>query len=102
MDSGKICDKPLLHNRGNFPNYELSGTSPTKSLIEARITRNGWCASSGSYLIIDLRMEYHIRQVVTMGNKSQEEWGESYLLQYGHNKSLVNSSNSVKVWFNIP
>ena len=37
-----------------------------------------------------------------MGKKSQEVWGESYLLQYGHNESLVNSSNSVEVWFNTP
>ena len=86
----------------NFPNYAFSGSSPAKISKEARITRGGCCASSGSYLLIDLRREYHITQVVTMGKKSQEVWGESYLLQYGQNESLVNSSNSVEVWFNTP
>ena len=60
-----------------------------------------WCANSSSYLLLDLKNEYHITKVVIMGNKEQKKWSESYLLKYSHNKTLLDSIKAVEVKFAI-
>ena len=58
----------------------------------------GWCASgSAPYHLIDLEKEYHITQVVVMGNREQTKWSDSYSLRYSHSQTLVYRSISVQV-----
>ncbi|CAB4004016.1 receptor-type tyrosine- phosphatase epsilon-like, partial [Paramuricea clavata] len=96
----KICDKPLLHERQRKYFLEVffaadkvfSGSGGSESYQNARFTKDGWCASmSGAYLLLDLQKEYHITQIVVMGNKDQTKWSESYSLKYSHDKTYKNS-----------
>ena len=50
------------------------------------------------YLTLDLRKEYHITRVVTMGNKDQTKWSESYSMKYSHDKTLVDGSLELRVF----
>jgi hypothetical protein len=43
--------------------------------------------------MLDLGKEYHITRVLTMGDKDQTNWSESYTLKYSHKKSLVDQNN---------
>ena len=53
----------------------------------AGIKSNGWCTSGpDSYLLLDLQKEYHITQVVVMGDKEQTEWSNSYSFKYSRDK----------------
>ena len=93
---GKVCDKPLLRNTSIFPPdsavYSGSG-DPNNGYKNAGITSNGWCASgSDSYLLLDLKKEYHIMQVVVMGDKEQTKWSNSYLFKYSRDNITYKNS----------
>ena len=47
--------------------------------------------------MLDLRKEYHITRVVTMGNEDQTNWTESYTLKYSHNPSFL-ERNALEVY----
>jgi hypothetical protein len=96
---GKICENPLLHDVRMFPNHVFSGHGSSPAYQNARFTGNGWCSSTpGSYLLLDLQKEYHLTQVVVMGDKDQTKWSSSYSLQYSHSESLLNRSAAIKVF----
>ena len=96
-----MCDKPLLlHDETTFPlNKVFSGSGGFKPYYyTASFAKVGWCAPrSGSYLLLDLQKEYHITRVVTMGNREQTYWSESYSMKYSHAETLVNSNSSTQV-----
>ena len=82
---GKICDNPILNKSTSIfsENYNTS-----------QFYSYGWCASGSTpYLMLDLGKEYHITRVVTMGDKDQTKWSESYTLKYSHKKSLADQNN---------
>ena len=93
---GKLCDKPLLENTQIFPNQVFSGKGGRSQYHLARFANDGWCAWSSiyNYLSLDLQKEYHITQVVVMGNKDQTRWSKSYVMRYGHD---ITYQNSIKV-----
>jgi hypothetical protein len=97
--AGKIWDKPLLNDKRTFPDNVFSGRGGSPNYPNARFTGNGWCSSTpGSYLLLDLQNEYHLTQVVVMGDKDQTKWSSSYSLQYSHSESLLNRSAAIKVF----
>ena len=98
--SGKICDKPFLHNTTISPSdtavYSGSG-DPNSGYANAGITSNGWCASGpDSYLLLDLKKEYHITQVVVMGDKEQTKWSNSYSFKYSRYNITYKNSQVTK------
>ena len=93
---GKICDNPILNK--SIPIFLGSGF---ENYNTASFYSYGWCASGSTpYLMLDLRTEYHITRVVTMGDKDQTNWSETYTLKYSHDKSLVDR-NRVEVYVMI-
>ncbi|XP_028402428.1 receptor-type tyrosine-protein phosphatase S-like [Dendronephthya gigantea] len=89
----KICDKPaLLQDETTFADSEFSG-SGSSGYSNARFTKDGWCTQTPQthYLLIDLLKDYHITQVVTMGNKDQTKWSDQYTMTYSHDNSFSNS-----------
>jgi hypothetical protein len=98
---GKICDDGLLLEsiHHTFPNKVFSGSGGSNDYDNARITGRGWCPSrSGSYLSLDLQKEYHITQVVVMGDKDQTKRSVSYSMKYSHNKTFVDTSLAIQVY----
>jgi hypothetical protein len=96
---GTIWENPLLHDERIFPNQVFSGQGSSPDYQNARFTKVGWCSSTpGSYLLLDLQSEYHLTQVVVMGDKDQTKWSSSYSLQYSHSESLLNRSAAIKVF----
>jgi hypothetical protein len=97
---GKICDELLLEGiHHTFPNKVFSGGGGSNDYGNARFTGSGWCPSrSDSYLSLDLQKEYHITQVVVMGDKDQTKRSQSYSLKYSHNKTLVDTSLAIQVY----
>ena len=85
-----MCDKPLLRDTSIFPQISAvySGRGdPMNGYANAGIKSNGWCASRpDSYLLLDLQKEYHITQVVVMGDKEQTKWSNSYSFKYSRDK----------------
>ena len=85
-----MCDKPLLRDTSIFPQTSAvySGRGDWKNgYANAGIKSNGWCASGpDSYLLLDLIKEYHITQVVVMGDKEQTKWSHSYSFKYSRDK----------------
>ena len=78
---GKICDKPLLQDARTFPDHVFYG-SGGPNYQNARLTKAGWCASgSRPYLLINLKKEYHLTQVVVITDKTQRS--SRYSLTYG-------------------
>ena len=89
---GKMCNKSaLLQDEITFPDSVFSGRS-SAGYSNARFTKDGWCTqtSQTEYLLIDLQKEYHITQVVTMGNKDQTKWIDRYTMAYSHDDSFSN------------
>ena len=81
---GKICDQPTIP------------IIPADH--EASLKSSGWCASgSVPFLLIDLGKEYHITRVITMGDRDQTKWSDSYSLRYSHDKSLLEQSRGIQV-----
>ena len=85
-----MCDKPLLRDTSIFPKtsavYSGSG-DPNNGYANAGIGSSGWCASGpDNYLLLDLKKEYHITQVVVMGDKEQTKWSNSYSFKYSRDK----------------
>ena len=77
-----------------FPNDTFSGNGGSNDYHQARFQMNGWCTSgteSNQYLLINLQREYHITRVVTMGDKNQTSWSDSYLLRYSRKKAFIHS-----------
>ena len=96
---GEVCDKPLLKDGRIFPKRVFSGRGGYKYYYLARFDYDGWCASSSrAYLLLDLQKEYHITQVVVMGNKEQTKWSESYVMFYSHDKTYQNSEEVFMLW----
>ncbi|XP_028413353.1 uncharacterized protein LOC114536224 [Dendronephthya gigantea] len=88
----KFCNKTaLFQDQTAFPDSVFSGNGSTR-YSNARFTKDGWCtqASQTKCLLIDLQREYHITQVVTMGNKDQTKWIERYTMAYSHDESYTN------------
>ena len=91
-----MCDKPLLHKTSIFPVYSGSGDLQS-GYANAGIKSNGWCASGrDSYLLLDLKKEYHITQVVVMGDKEQTKWSKSYSFKYSHDSITYKNSQVSK------
>lgn len=91
---GKICDNPILQ----YSNPIFSGNG-SREYTKAWFSFVGWCASgSAPYLSIDLRKEYHITRVVTMGDKDQTKWSGSYSMKYSRDKRLVDGSSAMLVF----
>ncbi|XP_028402594.1 receptor-type tyrosine-protein phosphatase F-like isoform X2 [Dendronephthya gigantea] len=89
----KMCDKPaLLQDETTFADSVFSG-SGSSGYSNARFTKDGWCTQTPQthYLLIDLLKDYHITQVVTMGNKDQTKWSDQYTMTYSHDDSFSNS-----------
>ena len=85
-----MCDKQLLRDTSIFPQtsavYSGSG-DPNNGYANAGIKSNGWCATGpDSYLLLDLKKEYHITQVVVMGDKEQTMWSSKYSFKYSRDK----------------
>jgi hypothetical protein len=82
-----------------FPDVVFSGRGGASDYHQARFDGDGWCSSGSAndYLLIDLQNDYHITRVVTMGDKNQTKWSNSYSLKYNHTESLVDGSTAVKV-----
>ena len=97
---GRICDKPLLEDiHRTFPNKVFSGNDGSNDYDNARLTGSGWCPSrSDWYLSLDLQKEYHITQVVVMGDRDQTKWSESYSMKYSHDETLVYTSSVIQVY----
>jgi hypothetical protein len=76
--------------------FSGSGSSNFK---DARFSGNGWCpaGSGNNYILLDLQKEYHIAQIVVMGNENQTTWSDSYSLKSSHNKTLVDGSSAIQV-----
>ncbi|XP_028402587.1 phosphatidylinositol phosphatase PTPRQ-like [Dendronephthya gigantea] len=90
----KMCDKPaLLQDETTFADSVFSG-SGSSGYSNARFTKDGWCTQTpqAHYLLIDLLKDYHITQVVTMGNKNQTKWSDQYIMTYSHDNSFSNSA----------
>ncbi|CAB4004623.1 Receptor-type tyrosine- phosphatase F [Paramuricea clavata] len=94
----KICDNPLLQNVTTFPDSVFSG-SGSSNFKDARFSGNGWCAagSGNNYILLDLQKEYHIAQIVVMGNENQTTWSDSYSLKFSHNKTLIDGSSAIQI-----
>ncbi|CAB4042576.1 retinoschisin-like, partial, partial [Paramuricea clavata] len=91
----KICDNPILQDLTAA--WTVSG-SGSQNYSRSLFNSLGWCASGSSpYLMLDLRKEYHVTRVVTMGNKDQTKWSESYSLKYSYDKTLVDDSRAVQI-----
>ncbi|XP_028413335.1 uncharacterized protein LOC114536208 isoform X2 [Dendronephthya gigantea] len=101
----KICKNALLQNQTKFPDTVFSGGGSTNKTMykEARFSSDGWCPteSGDKYLQIDLQNEYHITQVLVMGDKNQTKWSRSYSLKYSYNESLVEDNSSVWIKGNL-
>ena len=99
---GKTCENGLLQNKTKFPDTIFSGSGSTDNTKykEARFSSDGWCPTEtgDKYLKIDLQNEYHITQIMVMGDKNQTKWSRSYSLKYSHNESLVDSSSVLQVF----
>jgi hypothetical protein len=82
-----------------FPDAVFSGRGGASDYHQARFYGDGWCSSGSGieYLVIDLKNEYHITRVVTMGDKNQTKWSNSYSLKYSHNETLVDGTTAVNV-----
>ena len=94
--SGKMCDKPLLRKTSISPVYSGSGDLQN-GYANAGIKSNGWCASGpDSYLLLDLKKEYHITEVVVMGDKEQTKWSNSYSFKYSHDSITYKKSQVSK------
>ena len=96
---GWICDRdnPILQSSN--ATFSGSGSENYNRAQFYNIHGIGWCASSSiPYLMLDLRKEYHITRVVTMGNKDQTKWSVSYLMKYSHDKTLVDGSTEMRVF----
>ena len=94
-----MCDKPLLlQDERTFADSVFSGNG-SSGYSNARFTKDGWCTQTSrtKYLFIDLQKEYHITQVVTMGNKDQTKWGDQYAMTYGHDVSYSNIKQVFKL-----
>ena len=88
MYVGKVCDQPT--------------TPIIPANHEASLKKSGWCSSSSApYLFIDLGKEYHITRVITMGDRDQTKWSESYSLRYSHDKSLLDQRKEIQVFIMI-
>ncbi len=89
---GKTCDKPILQN---LTNSLFSGSGGSGDYEQVKFYNDGWCAtgSGAKHLLIDLQDEYHITRVLTMGDRNQTMWSESFTLTYNHNESLVDRSS---------
>ena len=91
-----MCDKQLLRNTNIFPQTSAvySGRGdPNNGYANAGIKSNGWCASGpDSYLLLDLQKEYHIMEVVVMGDKEQTKWSSSYSFKYSHDNITYKNS----------
>ena len=98
---GKVCDRDNRILRNSNAIFSGSGS---ENYNRARFYDygTGWCASGFMpYLMLDLRKEYRITRVVTMGNRDQTKWSESYSMQYSHDKTLVDRSSAVQVFVMI-
>ena len=98
--SGKLCDKPLLHNTTIFPQtsavYSGSG-DPKNGYANAGIKSDGWCASGpNSYLLLDLQKEYHITKIAVMGDKEQIKWSSKYSFKYSRDNITYKNSQVFK------
>ena len=81
-----MCDKPLLSDTIISPVYSGSGDRKN-GYAKAGIKSSGWCASGpNSYLLLDLKNEYHITQVVVMADKEQTKWSSSYSFKYNRDE----------------
>ena len=83
-----------------FPNDVFSGNGNSNDYHQARFQMNGWCTSgteSNQYLLINLQREYHITRVVTMGDKNQTSWNDSYTLRYSREKAFIHNGTAVQV-----
>jgi hypothetical protein len=82
-----------------FPYAVFSGSGGSSDYHQARFYGDGWCSSGSATdcLLIDLKNDYHITRVVTMGDKNQTKWSNSYSLKYSHTESLVESRTAVNV-----
>ena len=96
LNLGKICDKPVLKN---LAKSAFSGSGESGDYEQGKFYNDGWCTTESEYLSIDLQNEYHITQVVTMGDRNQTKWSDGFTLTYNHNESLVGQNN---VQVNIP
>ena len=95
---GKLCDKPLLNSDKITPKPLFSGSNGSQILKNKLFSKLiSWCAKSGSYLLLDLQKEYHIMKVLTVGDKKQNKWSESYSLKYSYNKTLVDNIIAIEV-----
>jgi hypothetical protein len=48
--------------------------------------------------MLDLLKEYHITRVVTMGNRDQTKWSETYLMKYSHDETLLDDIQAMQVF----
>ena len=95
-----MCDKPLLRNIIISPIYSGSG-DPKNGYAKAGIKSSGWCASGpDSYLLLDLKNEYHITQVVVMGDKEQTKWSSSYSFKYSRDNITYENRGQVSKTMN--
>jgi hypothetical protein len=91
----KICEKPLLQDTRTFPDDVFSGSGDS-NYPNVRLTRTGWCASgSRPYLLINLRKEYHLTQVVVITDKTQRS--STYSLIYGRARTWINRDIPIQV-----
>ena len=80
-----MCNNPLLYNTTTFPDSVFSGSGDSSNKYSnARISKDGWCSSGTGYLLLNLKKEYHITQVVVMADKEQTKWSGSYILKYSN------------------
>ena len=94
---GKICENPILES---IPNTAFSGSGGSSGYEQATFYKDGWCSTGagGEYILIDLQKEYHVTRIVTMGDKNQTVWSESYAMSYSHNSSVDQNSTQVSAY----
>jgi hypothetical protein len=82
-----------------FPNAVFSGRGGSNDYHQARFYGDGWCSLGygTEYLLINLQNDYHITRVVTMGNKQQTKWSNSYSLRYSRTETFVGGTAAVNV-----